>query len=93
MLPVFFKAFAMIFLAELGDKTQLAALTMTAGNPKAKWMIFLGSALALAATSLLAVIFGDLISKIPNSEKIIKYVAGAVFIVFGVISIAEAVRS
>lgn len=93
MLSMFFKAFGMIFLAELGDKTQLTALTMSAGNPKAKWIIFLGSALALAATSLLAVLVGDLISKIPNSEKYIKYIAGAVFIIFGVLSIVEASKA
>lgn len=92
MFPVFFKTFAMIFLAELGDKTQLAALSATASAPQAKWVIFAASALALAATSLLAVLCGDMIARIPNSEKVIKYVAGAVFIVFGVVSIAEAIK-
>lgn len=93
MLSIFLKTFAMIFFAELGDKTQLTALSVAAGNPSAKWAIFLGSALALAATSLLAVLCGDLLAKIPSSDKIIKFIAGGVFIIFGTISLVEAFKS
>lgn len=93
MLSVFLKTYAMIFLAELGDKTQLATLAATADQPKMKIWVFLGSALALVTTSLLAVLCGDLIARIPHADKIIKYVAGVVFIVFGALSIVEAVKS
>lgn len=93
MIAAFLKAFAMIFLAELGDKTQLVALTATAETPESKWIIFAGSALALVLTSLLAVLCGDLLSKIPCCSKIIKFAAGGIFILFGVISLIDAFRS
>lgn len=93
MFTAFLKAFVMIFLAELGDKTQLAALTATAEAPESKWLIFAGSALALIVTSLLAVLCGDLLSKIPCCGKVVKFVAGGVFILFGIISLVEAFRS
>ena len=51
-----------------------------------------GAALALVTTSLLAVLCGDLISRIPNAEKTIKLASGVVFLIFGVLSIVEAVK-
>jgi Ca2+/H+ antiporter, TMEM165/GDT1 family len=54
---VFASTFVTIFLAEIGDKTQLAILLMTAEshNP---WMVFVGAGSALVATSLLGVLLG-----------------------------------
>lgn len=81
----------MVFLAEMGDKTQLAAFTAAAGAPDKKWVIFAASAIALAATSLLAVICGGWIGD-HVSPKWIKIVAGSVFIVFGLLYFIEAFR-
>lgn len=78
---VILTAFAMVFLAELGDKTQLATFALAAENKK-RLAVFLGSAGALVMTSLLAVIFGSAISRLipPNYIKI---GAGALFILLG----------
>jgi putative Ca2+/H+ antiporter (TMEM165/GDT1 family) len=73
--------FAAVFVAELGDKTQLATLTLAAGG-KSRWVVFLGSALALVATSALAVIGGEVIARVVPPLWI-RRVAGAVFLVMG----------
>jgi putative Ca2+/H+ antiporter (TMEM165/GDT1 family) len=73
--------FAMIFLAELGDKTQLATFAFAAES-KSKFAVFIGSASALLLTSLLAVVFGSALSRlIPASY--LKIGAGALFILLG----------
>jgi len=55
---VFGSAFLTIFLAEFGDKTQLSTLLMSAES-QSPWVVFLGAAAALLATSLLAVLLGQ----------------------------------
>jgi putative Ca2+/H+ antiporter (TMEM165/GDT1 family) len=74
-------AFTSIFLAELGDKTQLAALTLSAGS-KARWSVFLGSSLALVATSAIAVLAGDLVARFV-SPAWLQRIAGVAFLVLG----------
>jgi putative Ca2+/H+ antiporter (TMEM165/GDT1 family) len=75
--------FVAIFLAELGDKTQLATLTLAAGG-SSRWAVFLGSALALVATSAIAVLLGDAVTRV-ISPVWLKRVAGAAFVVLGVV--------
>jgi putative Ca2+/H+ antiporter (TMEM165/GDT1 family) len=77
-------AYATIFLAELGDKTQLATLSLAAGGRGAKLAVFLGSALALCTTSALAVVGGEALSRVV-SPQLLRRLAGAAFIVLGVI--------
>ncbi|HXG67900.1 MAG TPA: TMEM165/GDT1 family protein, partial [Blastocatellia bacterium] len=57
---VLLTTFGMIFLAEMGDKTQLAAMTMAA-QTKRPWAVFIGSSLALACVSALGVAVGGLL--------------------------------
>jgi putative Ca2+/H+ antiporter (TMEM165/GDT1 family) len=79
--------FAAIFLAELGDKTQLATLTLAGGRP-AKLEVFIGSAAALVATSAIAVLAGDAIARfIPPVWM--KRIAGAAFVVMGALFLWE----
>jgi putative Ca2+/H+ antiporter (TMEM165/GDT1 family) len=82
-LKLFLSTFAAIFVAELGDKTQLATLSLAAGG-KSRWMVFAGSALALVATSALAVLGGEAIARVIPPQWI-KRAAGVVFIGMGVL--------
>lgn len=59
---VFSSTFITIFLAEMGDKTQLVTLLMSAES-QSPWIVFLGAAMALISTSLLGVIVGYWLSK------------------------------
>jgi hypothetical protein len=77
---VFFTAFAVVFVAELGDKTQLVAfsLTSTSRNPV---LIFLATSLALSLSSLFASLLGGLAKQIiPDFTA---YIAIALFFFFG----------
>ena len=57
-LRVLLTTFGVIFLAEMGDKTQLAAMTMAA-QTKRPWAVFIGASLALASVSALGVVVGS----------------------------------
>jgi putative Ca2+/H+ antiporter (TMEM165/GDT1 family) len=71
----------MIFLTEWGDKTQVAAaLFATQYNA---WLVLLGTMLALSLLSLLAIFFGKILNKKLN-QKLLKKVAGVVFIILGI---------
>lgn len=80
---IFLTTFGVIFLAEMGDKTQLAAMTMAAES-KRPWMVFLGAALALTAVSAIGVVAGTLIG---NYVPLIwvKRTAAVAFITIGVL--------
>lgn len=80
---VLFTTFGIIFLAELGDKTQIAAMTMAA-EKKRPWEVFIGAALALAAVSAIGVAVGTALGAYLPVEWI-KRVAGVAFIVIGVL--------
>ena len=82
-LRVLLTTFAFIFLAEMGDKTQLAAMTMAA-QTKRPWAVFLGASVALVAVSALGVVVGSVIG---NYVPLIwvKRVAAGVFILIGVL--------
>lgn len=78
---VLFTTFGMIFLAELGDKTQLATFAF-ASNSESPLAVFLGSAGALVLTSLLAVVFGSVVSRLVPANYI-KIGAGGLFVLLG----------
>ena len=74
--------FGMVFLAELGDKTQLATFCLSADCATSKWSVFIGSAGALVLSSAIAVVFGDAVARlIPPSY--IRLGAGVFFVVVG----------
>jgi len=82
--------FVMIFLAELGDKTQISTFAL-AGNSRSMLSVFLGASGALVLTTLIAVVLGGVIGRFVP-EKLIKVVSAAVFIGFGVLTLVEAFR-
>jgi putative Ca2+/H+ antiporter (TMEM165/GDT1 family) len=83
-------AFLMIFLAELGDKTQLATFAF-ASQSKSPLSVFLGASLALVLSSLIGVLIGGLIGRFVP-ERIMKVLAAVVFLAFGVWTLVEAIR-
>lgn len=78
---VFSATFATIFLAELGDKTQFAALTVSAQS-KSTGSVLLATVLALAIAGALGVLGGSVLGQFINPQKM-KYISGSVFILMG----------
>jgi putative Ca2+/H+ antiporter (TMEM165/GDT1 family) len=78
---IFLTTFGTIFLAELGDKTQLAAIMMTS-KTKLPLSVFMGASLALCLVTLVGVLLGEgLIAVIP--QNILKKVAALAFVAIG----------
>lgn len=85
---LFFSTFIIIFLAELGDKTQLAVMAASASN-KTTLTVFLGAAFALVLSTFIAVVVGAILPKF-LPEKVLKIVAGIAFLIFGLLYLKEA---
>ncbi len=80
---LFAATFGTIFLAEMGDKTQLATIALS-GESKKLWIVFFGAASALVLTSLIGVLAGGIVSRyVP--EQVIQKVAALFFIVTGIL--------
>jgi putative Ca2+/H+ antiporter (TMEM165/GDT1 family) len=75
--------FVTVFVAELGDKTQLATMLYAADREVSKLTVFLGASLALVLASGIGVVAGSLLSEY-ISEKVLHYIAGLGFIVIGI---------
>ena len=74
--------FTVVFIAELGDKTQIATMLFASDKDINKITIFVGASLALILTSAIGVIAGGFISQYV-SEKFLHYLAGIGFIAIG----------
>ena len=74
--------FVSVFLAELGDKTQLATLLFATDSAVSKTGVFLAAASALVASSLLAVVAGAALGAWIAPERL-KLVAGIAFVGIG----------
>jgi putative Ca2+/H+ antiporter (TMEM165/GDT1 family) len=82
-MKVFWISFVTLFPAELGDKTQLAIITLTS-KTQAPWLVLAGSVLALAMVSLLGVLVGEALLRVVP-EPVIKKGAAVLFVVIGVL--------
>jgi len=81
-LKIFTTIFATVFIAELGDKTQLATMLFAADKDTSKWMVFGAAAAALVVSAALGVLIGSAISQFIN-EKVLNQIAGFGFIAIG----------
>jgi len=88
-LKTLFTVFGSVFVAELGDKTQLATLLFASEKEVSKLTVFIGSASALVLTSALGVLVGALLSEHING-RYLHYLAGAGFIAIGVWTLLKA---
>lgn len=77
---LFATTFAAIFLAEMGDKTQLATMSLAAGS--SRWVVFAAAATALVATSAVAVVAGEAVARLVPPLWV-KRGAGVLFLVIG----------
>jgi Ca2+/H+ antiporter, TMEM165/GDT1 family len=86
----FLMAFGTIFLAELGDKTQLSTLLMTAES-QSPWIVFAGAATALITTSLLGVVIGRWLARY-LSPQALKTATGASLLFIAILLIWDTVH-
>lgn len=85
---VFILTFSTLFIAEMGDKTQLAVFTLVTES-KQPFSVFLGASLALAVVTLIGVIFGGLVTKLVPPQYL-KISAGFLFVGIGFYTLWEA---
>ncbi len=81
--------FATVFIAELGDKTQLATLLFAADKEVGKLTVFFAASAALVVASAIGVLAGSLLSAY-ISERFLTYIAGIGFILIGVYTLYRA---
>jgi len=74
--------FVTVFIAEMGDKTQLATMLFATDRDVSKWSVFFAASAALVATSAIGVLAGSVISQY-ISEKQLHYIAGVGFLIIG----------
>lgn len=82
-LQLLLTVFATVFLAELGDKTQLATLLFASREPSRLLLVFVGASAALVLTSAIGVVAGGLIAQYVD-PRYLTYAAGIGFIAVGI---------
>ena len=90
-IKIFFTIFVTVFLAELGDKTQLATMLFAADKEVSKWTVFFAASAALIAASAIGVMAGSLLSNYLN-PKHLSIIAGVGFILIGGWTLFSAAR-
>jgi len=82
-LKLFATVFATVFVAELGDKTQLATMLYAADGSHSRLTVFLAAAGALVLSSAIGVLAASLIGRYLD-PKLLRWVAGAGFVAVGI---------
>ncbi|TAF99500.1 MAG: TMEM165/GDT1 family protein [Betaproteobacteria bacterium] len=78
---------ASVFVAEIGDKTQLATMLFASDGKANLWAVFLGSSIALIAAAGIGVVAGSFVSQYV-SPQLLKIIAGVGFIAIGIWTLA-----
>ncbi|MFT5549480.1 MAG: putative Ca2+/H+ antiporter (TMEM165/GDT1 family) [Candidatus Azotimanducaceae bacterium] len=86
---IFLTIFISVFIAELGDKTQLATMLFASDKNVSKYTVFFAASAALIIASAIGVLAGTLLSGYIN-EKYLNYIAGIAFIGIGVFTLYNA---
>ena len=90
-MTAFLTVFLSVFIAELGDKTQLATALFAADGARSKWLVFLASSAALVASAAVATLAGSAARELLAGPTL-KLIAGAGFVVIGAFIIWGALR-
>lgn len=88
-IKLFASVFTVVFIAELGDKTQLATALFAARSPAGLLTVFIAASLALMLASGIAVVAGNLLAQYVSARQL-SYVAGAGFILVGIWTLLQA---
>ena len=83
MWKIFSTVFVTVFIAEIGDKTNLATMLFAAESARSKWIIFAGAALALVCTSAIGVLIGAQMERF-IAPRTLKLIAGIGFVAIGI---------
>lgn len=86
---LFFTIFAAVFVAELGDKTQLATMLFATDRAVSKWTVFAAASTALVMASAIGVLAGGFLST-HISGKTLSRLAGAGFLLIGAYTLYQA---
>ncbi|MBA2280405.1 MAG: TMEM165/GDT1 family protein [Acidimicrobiia bacterium] len=83
--------FGVLFLAELGDKTQLTVLSLISGG-RDRWSVIIGASAALIASTVLAAVFGEGLLRVVD-ERWLKLGSGLLLLGFGIFVLLDAARA
>ena len=86
---VFITVFGTVFLAEVGDKTQLATMLFATDATTSKMTVFVAASLALVFAAAFGVLAGSLIGSAIN-PRYLHYAAGIGFIAIGIVTLVKA---
>ena len=86
---IFLTIFGAVFIAERGDKTQLATMLFATDKAVSKYTVFAAASAALVVSSAIGVLAGSLLSEYIN-QKYLHYAAGLGFIVIGAFTLYKA---
>ena len=85
----FLTVFGTVFLAELGDKTQLATLLFASDRAASNYGVFVAASLALVVAAGIGVLAGALLGELIN-HRYLQYIAGGGFIAIGIFTLINA---